>query len=160
MAATSVQPVSLPHADSGAYHLRYMRAMLGKCAIASAYDRMSDAQKVMVLYGAKLSPHHYLRTAFNAFDDEQREQLRVTLIQLLDIAQLFKGKPIGRGDVIPLKRPVANPLKSPASPIHYSVSQPEHCQAQPDATLDEVNAVAAELAAEKALPYRRGYAKY
>lgn len=160
MAATSVQPVSLPHADSGAYHLRYMRAMLGKCAIASAYDRMSDAQKMMVLYGAKLSPHHYLRTAFNAFDDEQREQLRVTLIQLLDIAQLFKGKPIGRGDVIPLKRPVAKPLKSPESPFHYSSPKTLICQGHNDDLLADVSSVAAELAAEKALPHRRGYAKY
>ncbi len=66
-----------------------MRRNLGRSSAASVYSKLTDQQKAMVLYGAKLRPSEHIRTPFDHFDIEQREMLRRSIMALCDLNARF-----------------------------------------------------------------------
>ena len=85
----------------------------------------------MVLYGAKLRPSSLLHVPFQAMTADEREAIRQSLIALQDTAAVFKGLPMGKADV--------NPVKSKPRQVYPKPQERAK-------NFDQLNQFAAELA--------------
>ncbi len=109
-----------------------IRAQLGRSSAASRYAKLTDQQKCIVLYGAKLKPAEHLRTPFELFDTDQREQMRQSLMALCDLTQQFSGVSFDRDQFKPVK--TAKPKVVKLKP-----------KVKPEDNLQDMNLLIAEL---------------
>ncbi|QDO82395.1 hypothetical protein FM037_02985 [Shewanella psychropiezotolerans] len=66
-----------------------LRELLDRSCVASRYGKLSDQQKAMILYGAKLKPRTYIHTPLDSMTVDEREQIRQSIIALCDISNIF-----------------------------------------------------------------------
>lgn len=66
-----------------------LRALLDRSCVASRYGKLSDQQKCMILYGAKLKPSTHLKTPLDCMTVDEREQIRQSIMALFDITNTF-----------------------------------------------------------------------
>lgn len=132
LAPQAIQQTSVKQpVKPASFYLSQIRQKLGRSAAAYNYDNLSEQQKAIVLYGAKLAPSIYLHTQFDLFTNEQREQVRKSLIAIRDLASAFGGMDLGRASVMPVK---AKPQQVHPAPIEKSMD------------FDELTKFAAEIA--------------
>ncbi|MPY24428.1 hypothetical protein [Shewanella sp. YLB-07] len=66
-----------------------LRELLDRSCVASRYCQLSDQQKAMILYGAKLKPSTHINTPLDSMTIAEREQIRQSIIALCDISDRF-----------------------------------------------------------------------
>ncbi|MDR9767664.1 hypothetical protein RJP56_16505 [Shewanella baltica] len=150
-AATKPAPTALPlHATNAANEqhgevwkdaIASVRIMLGKSSAASQYDKLSQQQRAMILFAARLRPAKYINLPLLSLTLEEREAIRVAIIALLDLAKAFGRVPLSRDQFFPPRalKPVAS---SQAAPMEREVNS------DVDNTLAEINRLAASLSAD------------
>jgi len=67
----------------------HLRELLDRSCVASRYGKLSDQQKAMILYGAKLKPSTHINTPLDSMTVDEREQIRQSVIALCDISNTF-----------------------------------------------------------------------
>ena len=83
-----------------------MRQNLGRSSAASCYSKLTEQQKAMVLFGARLKPSEHIRTAFDSFSDDHREQIRQSIMALCELSSQFSKISLDRDSFKPVKRKV------------------------------------------------------
>ncbi|NRB25738.1 hypothetical protein [Shewanella sp.] len=66
-----------------------LRDLLDRSCVASRYSNLSDQQKAMILYGAKLKPSTHINTPLDSMTFDEREQIRHSIIALCDVSSIF-----------------------------------------------------------------------
>ncbi|PKG57999.1 hypothetical protein [Shewanella sp. GutDb-MelDb] len=66
-----------------------LRDLLDRSCVASRYGKLSDQQKAMILFGAKLKPSSHINTPLDSMTLNEREQIRQSIIALCDISNTF-----------------------------------------------------------------------
>ena len=66
-----------------------LRELLDRSCVASRYSKLSDQQKAMILYGAKLKPSTHIHTPLDSMTVDEREQIRQSIIALCDVSNIF-----------------------------------------------------------------------
>jgi len=67
----------------------HLRELLDRSCVASRYGKLSDQQKAMILFGAKLKPSTHINTPLDSMTVDEREQIRQSVIALCDISNTF-----------------------------------------------------------------------
>ena len=67
----------------------HLRELLDRSCVASRYSKLSDQQKAMILFGAKLKPSTHINTPLDSMTVDEREQIRQSVIALCDISSTF-----------------------------------------------------------------------
>lgn len=66
-----------------------IRAMLGRNFAATQYNKLTDQQKAMILFGARIKPSSHINTPLESMTFEEREQIRLSIIALRNLGQSF-----------------------------------------------------------------------
>ncbi|MFT5788038.1 MAG: hypothetical protein ACI8SJ_000133 [Shewanella sp.] len=66
-----------------------LRDLLDRSCVASRYGKLSDQQKAMILFGAKLKPSSHINTPLDSMTIDEREQIRQSIIALCNISNTF-----------------------------------------------------------------------
>ncbi|MEZ9198559.1 hypothetical protein [Shewanella sp. 10N.286.54.B9] len=66
-----------------------LRDLLDRSCVASRYSKLSDQQKAMILYGAKLKPSTHINIPLDKMTACEREQIRLSIIALCEINNTF-----------------------------------------------------------------------
>lgn len=85
---------------SGEQAIAAMRKQLGKSSLAATYDKLTDQQRAIVLYAARIKPSTAIDTPLLQLPIAQREAVRMAIISLTDLGQLMAGVPVGREQII------------------------------------------------------------
>lgn len=80
----------------GEHGVGYLRDLLDRSCVASRYSQLSDQQKAMILYGAKLKPSTHINISLDSMTVDEREQIRQSIIALCDISNTFGRVMISR----------------------------------------------------------------
>jgi hypothetical protein len=126
------------HGDAGLNAIAAMRCMLGKNSAASQFDKLTQQQKALILFGARLKPSEYLNRALMSLTAEQREAVRTSLIALVDIGRAFSNVSLSRDQFI-------SPPKLAPAIKQQTNSRPS---AQPLDELTEINRQMVEVLAQ------------
>lgn len=66
-----------------------LRDLLDRSSVASRYGKLSDQQKAMILYGAKLKPSTHIKIPLDSMTVDERELIRQSIMALCDISNTF-----------------------------------------------------------------------
>ncbi|WBJ93541.1 hypothetical protein [Shewanella sp. MTB7] len=73
-----------------------VRELIGRSHVASLYDRLTEQQKAMILFGAKLKPSLYISKSIDEMSYDEREEIRLSIIALGEINHVFGGGMLSR----------------------------------------------------------------
>ncbi|MCL1077116.1 hypothetical protein D5R81_07640 [Parashewanella spongiae] len=74
---------------AGDIAIQAMRAKLGKNSIASHFDKLSKAQKKLLLHYAGINADLLWEHQFSEFDRKQRNEIRHAIIEVTNLAHIF-----------------------------------------------------------------------
>jgi hypothetical protein len=126
------------HGDAGLTAIAAMRCMLGKNSAASQFDKLTQQQRALVLFAARLKPSEYLNRPLMSFTAEQREAVRTSIIALVDLSRAFSNLSLSRDQFI-------SPPKLAPAIKQQTNSRPS---AQPLDELTEINRQMVEVMAQ------------
>jgi len=75
-----------------------IRAMLGRSYAASQYEKLSEQQKAIVLYGARMKPSTHISIPLEDMTFEEREQIRLSIIALRHLGKSFGESLLSRDE--------------------------------------------------------------
>jgi hypothetical protein len=126
------------HGDAGLNAIAAMRTMLGKNSAASQFDKLTQQQRALVLFAARLKPSEFLNRPLMSLTAEQREAVRRSIIALMDLSRAFSNLSLSRDQFIS-KPKLAPAIKQQAN------SSPS---AQPQDELSAINRQMVEVMAQ------------
>lgn len=88
------------HGDAGQNAIAAMRMMLGKTSAASQFDKLTNQQRALVLFAARLKPSEYINTPLLSLSTNEREAVRQSIIALIDLGRAFGNMPLSRDQFI------------------------------------------------------------
>ena len=112
------------HMPAGAAAIRAMRLQLGRNTAASHYNKLSDQQKAIVLFGARLKPSSHIHMPLENMSIDEQEQVRSSIIALGDMAKTFAAIPLSREQFVTSKisTPDASSNKQLAAQLAQSMA--------------------------------------
>ena len=124
---------------AGQMAINAMREQLGKSSAESRYSKLSDQQKAMILFGARLKPSEHIHNSLDKFSHEEKERIRKSILALCELSRYFFNIPLGKAD---FKAERKAKLKT-VEPVSIEVNQEKEVD-----ELSEVNRLVADLRAE------------
>ncbi|NRB24062.1 hypothetical protein [Shewanella sp.] len=91
------------HIPAGAAAIRAMRLQLGRNTAASLYSKLSNQQKAIILFGARLKPSSHIHIPLESMSFDEQEQVRLSIIALRDMAKTFVSIPLSRDQFVTSK---------------------------------------------------------
>lgn len=85
---------------TGEQAIAAMRKQLGKSSLATAYDKLTEQQRAVVLFAARIKPSTAIDTPLLQLPIAQREAVRMAIISITDFGRAMAGVPAGREQII------------------------------------------------------------
>ena len=127
---------------AGQLAINAMRQQLGKSSAASRYSKLSDQQKAMILFGARLKPSEHIHTSLDKFSHEEKERIRKSILALCELSRSFSNIPLGKADFKAERKTQLRTVETES--ISIGANEEKHV----DDELSEVNRLVADLSAE------------
>ena len=75
-----------------------IRTMIGRSAAASQYSKLTEQQKAIVLFGARIRPSTHINIPLEAMTFEERNQIRLSIIALRNLGKSFGESLLSRDE--------------------------------------------------------------
>jgi hypothetical protein len=75
-----------------------IRAILGRSCAASQYSKLTEQQKAIVLFGARIRPSTHINIPLEAMTFEERNQIRLSIIALRNLGKSFGESLLSRDE--------------------------------------------------------------
>lgn len=122
--------------------------MLGRNSAASQYDKLTQQQKAMILFAARLKPSEYISKPLMSLTPANRDAVRKAIIAMQDAAKVFGNLSLAKEQFISKPLAVKQPAKAQAVAEKTIAAKPGIDDV--DESLREVSALARALALEVA----------
>ena len=126
--APTLTPVVIPNAANDVCsptakdRLSNIRAMIGRSHAASQYEKLTEQQKAMVLFGARLKPSAYINTPLESMASDEREQVRLSIIALRNLGQSFGESLLSRDEFEAPRKAKTSVKKAPMKQLDQDVA--------------------------------------